>query len=150
MKMEIYDLLKQEHKKVQKIFKQLKGKESESHPKKELLSELQQELMMHMEGEEKLLYPVLEKSKETHEKTLEGFEEHNVAKTVLKELLGMKNINDDKWAAKLSVLQELVDHHVKEEEEELFKKAKKVLDKSQATEIAKLYTEEKEKQMATA
>lgn len=100
-----------------------------------------------MEGEGKLLYPVLKEKEPTHEKTLEGWEEHNYAKAVLNDLKAM-NKEDERWQAKLSVLQEMVEHHIKEEEGELFKEGRKVLSKAQSDEIGKRYREEKERMAA--
>jgi hypothetical protein len=143
--MEIYELLMKDHKKVQEIMERLQKKKGEDH----LLTELEQELTVHMEGEEKFFYPALQEAEQTKEKTLEAFEEHHVTKLVLKELMKMPE-TDERWGAKLSVLKELVAHHVEEEEEELFKLSKKVLKKEQAQDIADKFMRQKEKKLGTA
>jgi hemerythrin superfamily protein len=137
----IFEMLKEDHQNVRKLFRQMKTHKSEHDG---LFSQIGLELTIHMEGEEKLLYPMLRAAEPTREKTLEGWEEHNYAKVVLNDLKEMEE-DDERWHAKLSVLQEMVEHHIQEEEGELFKGAKKVLGKEQAEKIGALYGQEKEK-----
>lgn len=144
MAMNIFQLLKDDHDHVKDLFKQMKRKKTQS--PEQIFSEIRKELSVHLEGEEKLFYPLLEKEEATHEKTLEGWEEHHVTKLVLQELSKMQP-TDERWHAKMSVLQELVEHHIEEEEGELFRKAKKVLAKDQAEEIAMKFEQEKQQMM---
>jgi DNA-binding FrmR family transcriptional regulator len=83
---------------------------------------IKSELEVHTHIEETILYPALEKPAETHDLTLEAYEEHKVVKTLLAELSAAKSATDE-WQAKAKVLRENVEHHVKEEENELFDKA---------------------------
>ncbi len=136
----IYDILKQEHVKVMQLFDEAISKES-----KDVFMQLKSELDIHMEGEEKLYYPQLENKKEATEVALEGYEEHHVAKLLLSEL--EKTPADDKrWIAKMKVLKETVEHHVKEEESEIFEKSRSVLSDSQAEDIGSKYMEFKQEQ----
>jgi len=136
----IYDILKQEHVKVMQLFDEAISKES-----KDVFMQLKSELDIHMEGEEKLYYPQLENKKEATEVALEGYEEHHVAKLLLSEL--EKTPADDKrWIAKMKVLKETVEHHVKEEESEIFEKSRNVLSDSQAEDIGSKYMEFKQEQ----
>jgi len=142
--MDIYQILKQEHDEVQDMLdQQIEGKKS---GKAQDLKEIQQQLSIHLSGEEKLLYPLLTKSEESKEDAFEAFEEHHVAKLTLNELMKMSP-GDERWLAKLKVLKELIDHHVEEEERNLFKVAKKVISNEQAKEIGQKYQQEKEKQL---
>jgi hemerythrin-like domain-containing protein len=142
--MDIYQILKQEHDEVQDMLdQQIEGKKS---GKAQDLKEIQQQLSIHLSGEEKLLYPLLTKSEESKEDAFEAFEEHHVAKVTLNELMKMSP-GDERWLAKLKVLKELIDHHVEEEERNLFKVAKKVISNEQAKEIGQKYQQEKEKQL---
>jgi hemerythrin superfamily protein len=144
MAMNIYQLLKDDHDHMKDLFKQIKRKKAQNTD--QIFNEIQKELTIHMEGEEKLFYPLLEKEEPTHEKALEAWEEHHVAKTVLQEMLKMSK-DDEHWHAKLSVLEELVEHHIEEEEGELFRKAKKVVAKEQAEEIGMRYEQQKQQMM---
>lgn len=121
--MDAFKLLKTDHKKVSQLFKEI-----ESAPgtvKAQLFSQLKSELDLHAHIEEKFLYPALENKEPSREITLEAYEEHKVVKDLLAELASQSV--DDAWDAKLTVLKENVEHHVEEEEGELFDKAEKVL-----------------------
>lgn len=134
----IYDLLKLEHKDVKKLFKQIV--ETESY-QENVYSQIKKALTLHMEGEEKLLYPRLENDEETRSSILEAYEEHDVAKKVINDV--EDSSDEDTKVAKVKVLSDVVDHHVEEEEGELFKKARKVLSTDDEREIAKKFMDEK-------
>src|SRR4029078_98177 len=87
---------------------------------------IKSELELHTHIEETIFYPALEKPEQTHDLTLEAYEEHKVVKSLLAELGVAKTANDE-WQAKAKVLRENVEHHVEEEENELFGKADDVL-----------------------
>src|SRR6185369_13030683 len=92
----------------------------------DVFKRIQSELEVHTHIEETIFYPALEKPEQTHDLTLEAYEEHKVVKTLLNELSGAKSATDE-WQAKAKVLRENVEHHVDEEEDELFDKASDVL-----------------------
>ncbi|HXD34929.1 MAG TPA: hemerythrin domain-containing protein [Pyrinomonadaceae bacterium] len=118
--MDAFELLKADHKKVAELFDLL---ETASGKKKlDVLKRIKSELEVHTHVEETIFYPALEKPEETHDLTLEAYEEHNVIKTLLAELSGARSATDE-WQAKAKVLRENVEHHVDEEENELFGKA---------------------------
>ena len=125
--MNAFQLLKEDHKKVSGIFQQLEPTtERALKTREELFGKLKQELDIHAQIQETIFYPAIKEAHETREITLEGFEEHHVVKMLLKELEAMP-VDTEEWAAKLKVLQENVEHHVEEEEEEMFQKARQVL-----------------------
>jgi len=131
----VYELLKKDHKKVKALFAQLeKTDESQAEEREELFHTLHQELSIHAAAEEKFFYPALKNEEESEEIALEAVEEHKVVKKLLKEL-DVNGKGTKEWAAKLKVLQENVEHHVKEEEGELFEKAEDVLDDEEAKRI---------------
>lgn len=127
-----FDLLKQDHDKVRDMFEQIEEEDAEARP--DLFSELQSELLTHLELEEKFFYPVLEETEDARQKALEAYEEHNVAKTVLGECSKL-DADDERWEAKIKVLQEIVNHHLQEEEKVIFKMAKKIMEKEQIQKI---------------
>ena len=125
--MNAFSLLKADHKKVAGLFEKLEPTtERGVKTREELFTTLKEELDLHAYIEETYLYPLLEKANETHDIALEAVEEHAVVKNLLAELEKLPK-DDESWGAKLKVLQENVDHHVEEEEGEMFKKARKVL-----------------------
>jgi Hemerythrin HHE cation binding domain len=126
-----FELLKKDHKKVSDLLKQLdKTEESDASNREELFSQLKNELETHTQIEETIFYPALEDHEETKDITLEAYEEHNVVKTLLQELEETSK-DDETWSAKFSVLKENVEHHVEEEEGEMFSKVKKALNKDE-------------------
>ncbi|MEO6094478.1 MAG: hemerythrin domain-containing protein [Fibrobacteria bacterium] len=134
--MNIYELLKKDHKTVKSLFSKLeRTTEEQSDEREDLFQTLKQELSVHALAEEKFFYPLLQEEEESEDIALEALEEHRVVKRLLKELDANQK-GTKEWAAKLKVLQENVEHHVEEEEGELFEKAEDVLSKEQAEEIA--------------
>jgi len=125
--MNAFNLLKADHKKVADILEKLDAtSERALKTREELFTKLKRELDLHSMIEETIFYPVLEEADETHEITLEAFEEHALVKQLLEELQSLAK-DDEQWTAKFTVLKENVEHHVEEEEGEMFKKARKVL-----------------------
>ncbi len=129
--MNAFELLKKDHKKVSDLFAKLdETTERGVKTREELFAQLKQELDVHARIEEQIFYPAIKEAKETHEITLEAIEEHNVVKQLLAELEQLP-VSEETWTAKLTVLKENVEHHVEEEEDEMFPKAKKVLSEEQ-------------------
>jgi hemerythrin superfamily protein len=126
--MDALDLIKQDHKRLRKLLEEtLKAEGGE---REERLDHLRTELVAHERMEEEVLYPRLRDEKKAHETVLEGYEEHHVADVLLDELLDVPP-ETDLWKAKLKVLKENVEHHMDEEEDELFKGARAVLDREE-------------------
>jgi hemerythrin superfamily protein len=119
-------LLKDDHEKVEKIFSDMERKEN----RQRLFPELDRELTIHAEIEEKVFYPACKEAEPTRDLVLESIEEHKQIKLVLADL-EQTDKSTDEWGAALKVLKEDVMHHVGEEENELFPKVKKILSKEQ-------------------
>jgi transcription elongation factor GreA-like protein len=149
--MNAFELLKKDHKKVSDLFKQLdETTERAVKTREELFGKLKQELDIHARIEETIFYPAIKDAEETREITLEAFEEHNVVKQLLSELDAMP-VDDERWTAKLTVLKENVEHHVEEEEDEMFKDAQKVLSAEQVEELgARMESAKQEQKTATS
>jgi hemerythrin superfamily protein len=122
--MDAFSLLKADHRKVEDLFAQLESARGQS--KMRLFQQIQTELELHTHIEETIFYPALEKPKQTHDLTMEAYEEHDVVKKLLEEMSKAKSPTEE-WDAKAKVLQENVEHHVEEEENELFPKAEAAL-----------------------
>ncbi len=137
---DLYGMLKQDHDKVKQLLDMVTEKESQ--PREELFAQIEKELHDHMEGEENYFYPALEDEEDSREKILEAYEEHHVAKTVLDEL-GGTSPEDETWLPKMKVLKELVNHHIQEEEKNVFKMARKQLSDDEADDICEQIMESK-------
>jgi Hemerythrin HHE cation binding domain len=133
--MNAFELLKQDHEKVSGIFEKLEATtERGVKTREELFAQLKQELDIHAQVEEEIFYPAIKDAEETHEITLEAYEEHHVVKQLLAELEEL-SVDDETWSAKLKVLQENVEHHVEEEETEMFSSTREVLTTEQLEEL---------------
>jgi len=129
--MDAFELLEKDHEKVSGIFEKLEPTtERGVKTREELFTQLKKELDIHAQIEEQIFYPAIKEAEETHDITLEAFEEHAVVKQLLAELEALPK-DDETWGAKLKVLQENVEHHVEEEEDEMFPSARKVLSSEQ-------------------
>lgn len=148
--MDAFELLKSDHEKVVGIMEKIDGTtEHALKTREELFTQLKSELDVHAQIEETIFYPVLEKAEESRDITLEAFEEHRIVKQLLSEL-EVDAKDDEIWTAKFTVLKENVEHHVEEEEGELFDKARKVLSEEEIDELGARMEEAKSKQKAAA
>jgi hemerythrin-like domain-containing protein len=128
--------LKEDHKKVAAMFAEIEDTtERAEKTRQEVFAELKTALDMHTTLEETALYPALEKVDLTHDLTLEAEEEHKVAKDLL-EQLAAEDPTTEEWTAKITVLRESIEHHVEEEETELFPDAEKAMSEDDLTALA--------------
>ena len=115
--MEATKLLEKQHAEVKDLFKQYLAAEEESE-KQELFEQIADDFAAHGEIEEKIFYPAVYVGP-LKEKLQEAVEEHLAAKRVAADLLDMVP-SDPQFDPKMKVLKELIEHHVEEEEGELF------------------------------
>jgi hemerythrin superfamily protein len=124
------ELLEKQHRKVEAIFSKLEDEEKLSDAK-ELVEELANDLAAHMTIEQELFYPAVRAV--DSELVAESFEEHALAEVALKRLL--TSDSPQAFKARVTALKELIQHHVKEEEDELFPKVDKALDDEKLEEL---------------
>ena len=128
-------LLESDHRRFEDLMK--KGEETTERAVKgrtALLDTLTAALDVHELIEEKILYPALKPHAETRDIVLEGFQEHHVADILVKELHQVAK-DDEQWGAKFKVLQESLEHHIKEEEGTMFPGARRVLSVEELKEL---------------
>jgi len=136
-------MLKQQHREVEKLFKQFESAKSAG-PRQKAFEEIADALAVHATIEEKHFYPAVKKA-QTEDILLEAVEEHLEIKRVIADLLEMDG-GEDQFAAKVKVLQEDVEHHVEEEEGEMFPKCRKA--KMDLAGLAKALAERKSQLLA--
>jgi len=125
--MDALSLLKQDHDEVKKILGKLEDTtERAVKTRTELFGTFRTEMQAHEAIEEEIFYPALKQHAETKDITLEGYEEHHVVDLVMDELEGVP-VDDETWAAKFTVMKENIEHHIEEEEGEMFPKAREVI-----------------------
>jgi hemerythrin-like domain-containing protein len=115
------ELLKQDHKTVDRLFQQVKATQDESE-KRTLFEQISEELTVHAAIEEEIFYPrlIAEGDEELQDITKEGIQEHHQMKMFLREISELSD-ESEVFEPKLKVLIEDVEHHVMEEEGEMFK-----------------------------
>jgi len=133
--MKATDILKKQHREVEGLFKKVEKAEG-AEDRRQLMEQIKMFLEAHTTIEEEIFYPAIAEleTKKACEMVNEAFEEHHVVKLVLKELPSV-DPEDERFEAKMTVLSELIEHHVEEEEKEMFKLAEKI-EKEEADDIA--------------
>jgi hypothetical protein len=133
--MDALTLLKQDHEKVKKLLSELdETTERGVKIRTTLFAKLKRELTIHEIIEEEILYPAFEKQAKLKDIVLEGYQEHHVVDLILGEVSKLSP-EDEKWGPKMSVAKENVEHHIEEEEGEMFKKARQLFDKSELEQL---------------
>ena len=125
------EILEREHRRFEAILKQ--GEETTERARatrRELLASLTADLDAHELMEEKVLYPALQAHPQARAVVLEGFEEHHVADLIVKELREVAT-NDEAWGAKFKVLKESIQHHIEEEEKNMFRLARGIFSREE-------------------
>ena len=128
-------LLKKDHATVKKLFEQEEGaKQAAANVK--VFNEINAALEVHATIEEELFYPAVKKAKSEHVKdeVREGYEEHKQIKSLLAQISSITPA-DETYNMKIKVLKEDVEHHVKDEEGEMFPDAKKFLGEARLMEL---------------
>jgi hemerythrin superfamily protein len=125
--MKATDLLKKQHRQVEKLFKEAE-KTEDARQRRKLMEQIAADLKLHTQIEEEIFYPAVRElgTSKAEEMIDEAFEEHHVVDLVLAELPKV-DPEDERFEAKMTVLSELVKHHVEEEEDEMFPMAEKKL-----------------------
>ena len=131
-------LLKADHKKVRGLLSDFEDTSNRATTQREeLLQTIERELKIHTRIEEEIFYPAFREAAEKQDdKRLfyEALEEHHVVDLVLAELPQVDPAADT-FEAKITVLRELIEHHVEEEQDEIFPMAEKKLGKERIAEL---------------
>lgn len=135
--MNAIDLLTADHRAVEALLKDVQNLSENAHAnRRKLFERIDQELTVHSKIEETIFYPALKakaalkSDEDTTQEVLEAYEEHANVKGMLKKLEKTEAV-DETYDAKLQVLGELVKHHVHEEEHQMFKEARRLMDNTE-------------------
>jgi hemerythrin-like domain-containing protein len=128
-------LLKADHDRMRDLLTQLESTtERGVKTRTELFATIKGELTVHEVIEEEIFYPELKAHPKAKDIVLEGYEEHHVVDLVMGELENLP-VDDETWGAKAVVMKENVEHHMEEEEGEMFKTARSVFDKAELDDL---------------
>lgn len=146
----IFDQLKADHRRIRELSKEiLKVKDAGSEEALTLYRQLRETVLLHAKTEEEVFYDLLRvrsaeaDDEKLHEDVLEGYEEHHVARLLMGEIDDTPN-DSEHWLAKVTVLTEVLRHHIEEEEEEMFKGARKELDRDEIRDLGTQFVRRKE------
>jgi hemerythrin-like domain-containing protein len=145
--MDALTLLKTDHDRVKKMLEE--GETTTERGVKtrtELLTTLKREMVVHERIEEEIFYPALKEHPKAREIVLEGYEEHHVVDEIMGELEAT-DVSDETWGAKFKVMKENIEHHIEEEEGEMFKNARQVFDRQELEDLGARMAELKEAAM---
>ena len=146
--MDAITLLKRDHDKVKSILSELEPTtERATKTRTELFAKLKMELTVHEIIEEEIFYPTLKQHPKAKEIVLEGYEEHHVVDTLMGELTALP-FDDETWGAKAKVMQENIEHHIEEEEGEMFRTARQIFDRAELEQLGAAMEDRKKEAMA--
>jgi hemerythrin superfamily protein len=146
--MTIFDLLKKDHKKVTAIFDKIEDTTPHAVKTREkLYRRLKEELQVHTEIEERVFYPALQEFDEIKNLIQEAREEHEKVRNLL-EQAGVVTKDSQDFMNLIAQMKKEVKHHVKEEENQIFLKAKDLLDEDQIEQLGVQAEDEREEIMA--
>jgi len=137
--MDAITLLKEDHRTVKALFRKFEQAGDRAFAtKRKLVDKITEELSVHAAIEEQVFYPAVRHAIEaTEDDVLESLEEHHIVKWTLSELEKM-DPKDERFDAKVTVLIESVEHHMNEEEGEMFPKVRKALSRTQLNDLGDL------------
>lgn len=140
--MDIYQRLQRDHELQRRLAAQLNATEGDSAERRRLWDALKAELDAHANAEEQTLYAALIERPESQEKSRHSIAEHQEM-TKKMEALADIDMSSPGWLQSFKVLEHQIEHHLKEEEEDVFPLAKRVLDQSTAEELTAQFEERK-------
>ena len=133
----IFDALEDDHSQIRRLI-------YDTYDDPGRFSELKTLLDAHHRLEEQIPFEVLKTQAKLRKDTLEAIEEHHVIELLLSELDSLPK-KDERWLAKFDIMQEFTEHHLEEEEEQLFPESRKLLSKGEMNGMGVRFEEEKAK-----
>jgi hemerythrin-like domain-containing protein len=141
--MDAITLLTTDHDKVKQLLGELESTtERGVKTRSELFATIKGELTVHEIVEEEIFYPELKAHPKAKDIVLEAFEEHHVVDEIMSELESTP-VDDETWGAKAMVMKENLEHHIEEEEGEMFKTARSVFDRAELDDLGRRMEERK-------
>ena len=124
---DIIDLIVEDHKPLKKLIKVMKDSDASLPERRAAFNEFFPLLTAHARSEEIVLYKAMKEQVSLREEAYEGDVEHALATQVMDDVMDATDV--DVWGAKVKVLAELVEHHIKEEENDHLPDFRKVSSK---------------------
>lgn len=135
---DINELILKDHRPLKSLIQTLKNPEIERSQKEDQFEEFVVQLMAHAKAEEQSLYLSMKEYDELKVESYEGDTEHAIAEQLIQEINACPD--DNEWLAKVKVLAELVETHIREEEDQLLKKVEQEINEGARQMIGAEYT----------
>jgi iron-sulfur cluster repair protein YtfE (RIC family) len=142
----IYEELKQDHDRHRRLLAELDGTSGAGGARKTLFHELKQEIGAHAAAEEQTFYATLIAAPEGQPKARHSVHEHKTAADLLDELAEL-DFGSGGWLRKFRKLKEELEHHMDEEEREVFKRARKIISATRAEELSGTFRRRKSSEL---
>lgn len=141
--MDILKMIEDDHEKTLDGLEDLEDTtDKDAAARKKTWATLEKDLLAHMRGEEEVLYPALED--EIEDKILEAIEEHELVR-MASSVLDKTPADDKRWLPKLMVIKENIEHHIDEEEDGVFKAAKRMFGEKELKDMGERFEDAKMK-----
>ena len=141
--MDAITMLKTDHDKVKQLLTELETTtERGVKTRQELFATIKGELTVHEVIEEEIFYPALKSHPKAKDIVLEAYEEHHVVDVLMGELESL-DVSDETWGAKALVMKENIEHHIEEEEGDMWKAARRVFDRQELDDLGTRMAERK-------
>ena len=136
-------MLEADHRKVKALLAELESTtERGVKTRSELFATIKGELTLHETIEEEIFYPALKSHPKAKDIVLEGYEEHHVVDLLMSELEEL-DVSDETWGAKAIVMKENIEHHIEEEEGDMFRQARQVFGREELDDLGARMAERK-------
>ena len=135
--MDIYEKLARDHQKARETIARLKeAGEGSAKPREALFRQLKHDLEAHVAFEEEVFYPAVAEDEDNKDEIDEALAEHDEATALLEELAEL-DTGSEEFSLRLGELEEALEHHVSEEEKEIFPAAREAISDERAAEMAR-------------
>jgi hemerythrin superfamily protein len=146
--MDAIEALSKDHRAVYQLFEQIEKTDNRGvQNRTQLFQELRRELELHTQVEETIFYPEMKKYEATRNLVGEALDEHGEVKQMLQQI-GRLSAEDEQWSELINELKLAVQHHVREEEGQIFPAARKELDQTRIDELGQQIQQVKQKASA--
>lgn len=141
--MKIYDRIKKDHESARAVIKEIKATEAGDAGSRTLLFDhFKLDMWAHHKVEEAVFYSYLRSGEAMFSVAIEAINEHHMANGMIEELDTFP-VDSEEWLVKFKAVCELIEHHMDEEEDEFFEKARKILDDATAEKMGAAFDERK-------
>lgn len=141
--MEIYEVLKNDHIKVKALLEELVALRKDDDYHMIIVQQIADDLIPHARAEEAVFYNAMRAMSDENSQVMHAYKEHMEAETLLR-TLQVKDRMDFEWKDTAKKLKEALEHHIEEEESEIFAKAQRMFSAQEATQMGAAFEKMKE------